>query len=118
MKGFLAAERALNDTKAWIAGLSPEERSDPSCYAKAGTSVRTRFRSGVSAGCEPIVRPNWQYFNKALPRSVPQVVIVNGIERCFDKVPAPTAKSLKSGCPANRQLLETLDKQAVLDWLR
>jgi hypothetical protein len=118
MKTFLAAERALNDTNARIAGLSPEDRTAAGCYAKAGTSLRSRFRSGVAPGCGPIVRPNWQYFNKALPRSAPQLIVVDGIVECFDKAPTPGSKNTAAGCPANRKLLQTMDKQAVLDWLR
>ena len=118
MKGFLGAERALNDTNAWIASLSPADRTAPACYAKAGTSLRSRFRSGAAPGCGPIVRPNWQYFNKALPRSAPQLIIVDKIVECFDKTPASASKDHPAGCPANRKLLETMDKQAVLDWLR
>jgi hypothetical protein len=118
MKLFLEAERALGDTNAWIAGLSPTDRNAPSCYAKAGTSLRTRFRTGATPGCAPIVRPNWQYFNKALARSVPQLIVVSEIGSCFDKAPDPTSKNTAAGCAANRQLLRTLDRQAVLDWLR
>ena len=76
------------------------------------TLRRTRFRSGAAPGCEPVVRPNWQYFNKALPRSAPQLLIVNGIEGCWEKAPRQGPKSLTSGCPANRKLLETMDNQA------
>ena len=93
-------------------------RTAPACYAKAGTSLRSRFRSGVAPGCGPIVRPNWQYFNKALPRSAPQIIIVDEIVDCFDKAPASAGKNHPAGCPANRKLLETMDRQAVLDWLR
>jgi hypothetical protein len=118
MKVLLEAQRALNDTSAWIDGLSPAERNAPSCYAKAGTSLRSRFRSGAAPGCVPIVRPNWQYFNKALPRSAPQLIVVDELGRCFDKASEPTGQNTAAGCPANRKLLQTMDRQAVLDWLR
>ena len=45
---------------------------------------RARFRTVAAATCQPIVRPNYGYFNKALPRSAPQVLIITGIKRCFD----------------------------------
>jgi hypothetical protein len=55
------------------------------------------------------------FFNAAAPRSAAQVVIVGSIARCFDNQPA---KPSPWGCTANRQLLETLDKQAVLSLLK
>lgn len=118
MKVFLEAQRALSDTSAWIDGLSPAERNAPACYAKAGTSLRSRFRSGAAPGCVPIVRPNWQYFNKALPRSAPQLIVVDEIGPCFDKPLDTRGPNRAAGCPANRQLLLTMDRQAVLDWLK
>ena len=114
MKLFLEAERAMADTTAWLTSLSPAERTAPACYNKTGASLRTRFPSGQAAGCVPITRPNWAFFNRTLPRSAPQVVVIGSIARCFDRQPAATNPA---GCPANRQLLNTLDKQALLNWL-
>jgi hypothetical protein len=67
------------------------------------------------------VRPNYAYFNKALPRSAPQVVIIAPITRCFntaDKYNTEANSSSPAGCRANRALLETLDKPALLAFLR
>jgi hypothetical protein len=78
-----------------------------------------RFRAGTAPGCLPLVRPNWQYFNKALPGSAPQLIVVNANAQCFDKTPDPTVRNTPGGgCAANRQLIHALDRQAVLDWLR
>jgi hypothetical protein len=56
-----------------------------------------------------------RFFNAAAARSAAQVIIVGSIARCFDNQPA---KPNPWGCTANRQLLETLDKQAVLSLLK
>ena len=118
MKAFLAAERVLADTRAWAESLSPDARTAQACYAVRAGSLRERFRNGVAEGCVPIVRPNWEYFSRALPRSAPQLVVVGGIARCFDKAAESRGRNTAAGCPANLQLLRTLDKQSVLDWLR
>jgi len=67
------------------------------------------------------VRPNYGYFNKTLPRSAPQVVIITPITRCFDTADKYNrdANSLSpAGCRANRALIETLDKDALRAWVR
>ncbi len=83
-KNLADAKRALSEVTDWIAQLSPAELAAPSCYAEKGTTLRARFTTVAAAGCRPLVRPNYGYFNAALPRSAPQVVIITGIKRCFD----------------------------------
>ena len=114
-KGIRAIEAGLADLKTWLGELSAADRQAPACYAKSGTTQRTRFRTGTSPGCQPLARPNWQFFNASVPRSAAQVVIIGQISDCFDRQPVPTGPW---GCPANRQLLQTLDKQAVLSLLK
>jgi hypothetical protein len=120
MKTFLDAERAAAETRAWADSLTPAARTAQACYAGRAGALRERFRSGDAAGtgCVPIVRPNWLYFNKALPRSAPQVILVSGAARCVDRASEPRGQNTAAGCPANRQLLQTMDRQAVLDWLK
>ena len=67
-------------------GLAPSAAAAAACYAGEGRPPRDRFRAGPGQGCPPIVRPNWQFYDKALP--------------------------------ANRRLLETMDKDAILSWLK
>ena len=120
-KNLVEAQRALSEVTDWIAQLSPAELAAPSCYAAKGTTLRARFTTVASAGCVPLVRPNYAYFNKALPRSAPQVVIITGIKRCFDtadKYNVEANSPNPSGCPANRALVETMDKDAIRAWLR
>ena len=120
-KSLADAKRALSEVTDWIAQLSPAELAAPSCYAEKGTTLRARFTTVGSAGCRPIVRPNYGYFNAALPRSAPQVLIITGITRCFntaDKYNNEANSPSPSGCRANRALVETMDKDAIRAWLR
>lgn len=115
------AQAALDDVTAWLEALTPAERSEPACYSAAGNSLRTRFRTSPGPGCVPLVSPNYEFFDKSLPRSAPQVLIVTPIERCFntaDKYNQEANSELPAGCPANRRLVETVDRDALLAWLR
>jgi hypothetical protein len=120
-KALLDARRALADVTDWIAALSAAEQAAPACYAAKGSTLRAKFPPVTTAGCHPIVRPNYAYFNKALPRSAPQVVIITPITRCFDtadKYNGDANSASPAGCRANRSLVETLDKAAIRAWLR
>jgi hypothetical protein len=44
------------------------------------------------------------------------VIVIPQFGRCMDRPARPNAGP--AGCAANRRLLETLDMQAVLDWLK
>ena len=120
-KRLAEARQAVAEVTGWIAELSAAELAAPSCYAAKGMSLRTKFPVAASAGCHPLVRPNYGYFDPALPRSAPQVVIITPVARCFDtadpnnrdaNAPSP------AGCRANRALIETVDKDAIRAWLR
>lgn len=83
-KNLTDARRATTDVTDWIAELSPAQLDAPACYAAKGTTLRAKFPLAMPAGCHPLVRPNYAYFNKALPRSAAQVVFITPITRCFD----------------------------------
>jgi hypothetical protein len=120
-KALLDARRALAEVTDWIAELSAVELAAPACYAEGGASFRAKFPPVTAAGCHPLVRPNYAYFNKAVPRSAPQVVIITPITRCFntvDKYNRDANSASPAGCRANRALIETLDKAAIRAWLR
>jgi len=120
-KSLADAKRALSEVTGWIAELTPAQQGAPACYAAKGTTLRTKFPTSAPADCHPLVRPNYGYFNKALPRSAPQVLIITGIKRCFDtadKYNRDANSASPAGCRANRALVETLDKAAVRAWLR
>jgi hypothetical protein len=118
MKSYLEAERGAAQVKALLDGLAPSAAAAAACYAGAGKPLPDRFRTGPGQGCSPIVRPNWQYFDKALPRSAPQLVVVSYISRCYDRTPDPRVPNTPAGCPVNRRLLETMDRDAILNWLK
>jgi hypothetical protein len=120
-KSLADAKRALSEVTDWIAQLSPAQLAAPSCYAAKGATLRARFPAVGTAGCQPLVRPNYGYFNPALPRSAPQVVIITPIARCFntaDKYNIDANSPSPAGCRANRALIETMDKAAIRAWLR
>jgi len=120
-KGLADAQRALDEVTAWLAELPPAGRAAPSCYAESGKTLRAKFREASDRGCVPLVRPNYTYFDKSLPRSAPQVVIITPINRCFDtanKYNTEANSSSPAGCRANRRLLETFDRDAVRAWVR
>jgi hypothetical protein len=120
-KNLADSKRALAEVTDWIAQLSPAELVAPSCYVEKGTTLRARFATAGAAGCRPLVRPNYGYFNASLPRSAPQVVIITGITRCFntaDRYNGEANSTSPAGCRANRALVETMDKDAIRAWLR
>ncbi len=116
MKRYLDTESAIADASAWLNALSPADRAAPACYVKSGSTPRERFRAGAGDGCEPVVQPNWAFFDASLPRSTPQVIVVPQVSRCFENQPANPRTP--AGCPANRQLLLTWDEAAVRAWLQ
>jgi hypothetical protein len=119
-KDLADAKRKLSEATDLIAQLSPAELAAPSCYAEKGTTLRARFTRVTTPGCRPLARPNYGYFNPALPRSAPQVLIVTNIKRCFDtadKYNLEANSPSPAGCRANRALIETMDKAAIRAWL-
>ncbi len=120
-QGLADAERGLDDLTTWLAAMAPAERDAPSCLVEQGKGLRARFKTAPAVGCVPLVRPNYAYFNRTLPRSAPQVVIITGIARCFDAA-GPDSRDLRTsgphGCTANRALVDTIDKDALRAWLR
>lgn len=107
-------ERKTAGVEAHIAALRPGDRAAASCWTGHGATWGQRFQIGSAPDCRPLVRPNWAFFDRNLPRSAPQVLLVTGIERCYEGKQSDTP----AGCAIHRQLLDTLDRQALLDWLR
>jgi hypothetical protein len=105
-------EQTIAAIEAHIAALAPGERSAPACVGN-GISWQQRFHAAESSGCTPLVRPNWAFFDRRLPRSTPQVLLVNDIARCYEG----RQSDGPGGCATNRRLLESLDRQALMDWL-
>jgi hypothetical protein len=109
------SEQELAAAKATAAGLSAADKTAPACYAAGGTASLSRFRRGPAAGCDALVRANWALFNKALPRSAPQVLFIMDFAPCLV---ADRKEPHVGGCVANKRLLESIDKGALLAWLQ
>jgi hypothetical protein len=108
-------EQELASAKAMATGLSAADRTAPACYAAGGTASLSRFRRGPAAGCDALVRANWALFNKALPRSAPQVLFIMDFAPCLI---ADRKDPHVGGCVANKRPLESIDKTALLAWLQ
>jgi hypothetical protein len=115
LKAIVAkTEQELAATKTMAAGLSAADKTAAACYASGGQSV-SRFRRAPAAGCDPLVRANWALFNAALPRSAPQLLTITDFAACL--VPNRIEQHV-GGCVANKRLLQSIDKSALLAWLQ
>ena len=111
-KAVAAVERELATAQATAAALPAADRAAPACYASQDRV--SRFKRAPADGCVPLIRPNWALLNPALPRSAPQLLVIHHVSRCLDG-PKPIHAG---GCAANKRLLETIDRQALLAWLQ
>lgn len=107
------AEDKIAGLEAHITSLRPEDRVAPACWTGRGEQWGQRFQIGSAPDCRSLVRPNWAYFDRRLPRSAPQVLLVNDIGRCFENRKSDSP----AGCPTNLKLIESLDRQALMEWL-
>ncbi len=111
------AEQAVAAATAALAAIPQAERDAASCFASdrasTGASV-THIKQAPAPGCVPIVRPNWALYNAALPRTAPQLLVIDRVAGCIDYPPP----KVPGNCAANKSLLETLDVAAVRAWLR
>lgn len=116
-KSVRAAEREQQEVEGIVAALSAGDRRAPSCYDRGASRLADRFRAleGARATCRPLVKPNPDYFDPKLPRSAPQVVMLSLFTRCLG--PNATKDSTRGGCTINRQLVDSMDWDAVRAWL-
>jgi hypothetical protein len=108
------SEQELAAARARTTGLSATDKAAPACYATSGPSL-SHFRRAPDAGCDPLIRANWAMFNKALPRSAPQLLIITQFSTCMFHNPFPERVS---ECTANTKLLQKIDKAALMAWLQ
>jgi hypothetical protein len=116
-KKVRAAEREQQEIEGIVAALSADDRRAPSCYDRGASRLADRFRTleGARATCRPLVKPNADYFDPKLPRSAPQVLMLSLFTRCLG--PGSTKDTTRAGCTINRQLVDTMDWDAVRAWL-
>lgn len=84
-------------------------------YLTAAPEVLAPAGESSSPGCQAIVKTNWGFFDPKLPRSVPQVLIVDNYMTCLTR--ESLAETIRGRCATNRKLIETLDWEAVKRWL-
>src|SRR5690606_16619330 len=110
-------ESEFREVAGIIAGLSPDSRNAPACYDQGASRLADRFRAhaGAPPSCRALVRPNADYFDAALPRSSPQVLMIAAFTRCLQ--PQSLAATSRGGCVINRELLDSMDWDAVRAWL-
>jgi hypothetical protein len=116
-KGVREAERDFKEVEGIVAAMTPEQRTAPACYNQSASRLTEQFRvkDGAPAACRPLVKPNWDYFDPKLPRSAPQVLMVDSFARCL--TPASKAETHRGGCVINRALIDSMDWNAVKAWL-
>ena len=92
---------------------------EAACYDRTGNGLAGRFRALARAprDCEPLVKTNWAFFDATRPRTAPQVLMVSMFERCVTKDSLALGDERRGGCAINRTLMETLDWDAVKEWL-
>ncbi len=112
------AETELREINEIVAALSPDVRNAPSCYDQSASRLADRFRAhaGAPASCRALVRPNADYFDGKLPRSSPQVLMVAAFTRCLQPQ-SVAATTSRGGCVINRELVNSMDWDAVRAWL-
>jgi len=72
------------------------------------------YQAAPAPGCVPIVRLNWALCNAALPRTAPQLLVIDRVAGCLDHL----HPKVPGNCAANKALIETVDVSAIHAWLR
>ncbi|HKW03349.1 MAG TPA: hypothetical protein VJN96_26225 [Vicinamibacterales bacterium] len=116
-KGVRQAEAEFKAADGAVQGLSSEGRAEPACYDDRATAIDARFRAkrGAPASCQALVTANRAYFDTTLPRTAPQLLVLNLYERCL--TPQSIANKKPGGCVTNRKVIESMDWNAVQAWL-
>ena len=116
-KGVRQAEAEFTAADGAVQRLSPEGRAEPACYDNSASAIDGRFRArrGAPASCQGLVTPNRAYFDTTLPRTAPQLLVLNLYERCLR--PQSIAYTKPGGCATNRQVIDSMDWNAVRAWL-
>jgi hypothetical protein len=113
-KDVQEAERQLKEAENLVGGTAA------ACYDRTANGLAGRFRAlaGAPRSCEPLVKTNWAFFDATRPRTAPQVLMVTMYARCVTKESLARGEETRGGCAINRKLMETLDWEAVKEWMR
>lgn len=111
---WATATTALAEAEQDLASLSPEQKTMPACLFERATSTRplVRFGAAGAPGGRPVIRPNWDYFNRSLPRSAVQLITIGDIDLCVASRKFKDSPN-RYGSTANMALLESLDWNKV-----
>lgn len=115
-KYWADAVAKVKEAEQDFASLSAEQKAAPTCYMDQSRSRNPDTRplvSFVPAGtprCRPVIRPNWDYFDRTLPRTAIQLLTV-WVRDCPGQ--KPSKDGAPYGCPANMALLQSLDWEKV-----
>jgi hypothetical protein len=73
-----AVVAGLKAAEDQLAAMTPAARAGQACYADTGgDGLRLPVTPAGTAGCQPLVGKNPDFFDTTLPRTVPQIVVVS-----------------------------------------
>ncbi len=116
-RNVTVAVQAATAATAAIAAIPEADRGAASCFRSEPGSIEEsvqHIEQAPAADCVPILRPDWTLYNAALPRTAPQLLVIDRVAGCLDY----PLSNVPGNCGANKALLETLDVAAVRAWLR
>jgi hypothetical protein len=103
----------LREAEHALGSLSAAEGAVPACLLERveATVLRARFVPATTPSCRPVIRPNWDYFDRSLPRTAIQLITI-GLRECSDERKVASGPN-PAGCPTNLTLLRSLDWEPV-----
>ncbi len=106
---WAAALARLREAEHDLGSLTPAEGAEPACLLDRAepTTLLSRFVPATTPNCRPVIRPNWDYFDRSLPRTAIQLITI-GLRECTND-PKVASGSNPAGCPTNLALLRSLD---------
>lgn len=110
---WAAALARLNEAERDLGSLSPAEGAVAACLLERVEATRplSRFVPATTPNCRPVIRPNWDYFDRSLPRTAIQLITI-GLRGCTDNAKVASRPN-PAGCTANLALLRSLDWEQV-----
>jgi hypothetical protein len=110
---WAAALARLREAEHDLGSLSAAEGAVPACLLERveATAPLSRFVPATTPNCRPVIRPNWDYFDRSLPRTEIQLITI-GLRECSNDLNVASGPN-PAGCPTNLALLRSLDWESV-----
>lgn len=108
---WAAALARLSEAQQDLGSLSTAQAAAPACLlqrTEVDARPLSRFVAATTPGCRPVIRPNWDYFDRSLPRTAIQLITIGSIDECVGDPKAVSGPN-RYGCPTNVALLQNLD---------